>query len=233
MDLRGKVVAVTGGFGTLAIAVVRAVQGAGARVAAIDRVAAPVDPRMLNDAMLVGGVDLTSLDEARAALSKVASELGGLDALINVAGTFKWEMLEDGDLATWDLLYSVNLKTAVSTSKAAIPYLSKSKSGRIVNVGSAASSKGGAGMGAYAASKAGVARFTESLAEELEERGVTVNAVLPATMDTPTNRADMPKADFSRWVKPEAVANVVVFLLSEQARGVTGALIPVVAPTKT
>jgi len=83
-------------------------------------------------------------------------------------------------------------------------------------------------MGAYAASKAGVARFTESLAEELEDRGVTVNAVLPATMDTPMNRTDMPKADFSRWVKLEAVADVVVFLLSERARGVTGALIPVV-----
>jgi len=228
MDLQGKVVAVTGGFGTLASAVVRAALAAGARVAAIDRVAAPAGAGAPEGAMVLGDVDLTSLGAAESALSRVAAELGGLDALVNVAGTFKWEMIEDGDLATWDLLYSVNLKTAVAASKAALPFLAKSRSGRIVNVGSAASTKGGAGMGAYAASKSGVARLTESLAEELEDRGVTVNAVLPATMDTPANRADMPKADFSRWVKPESVANVVVFLLSERARAVTGALIPVV-----
>jgi len=100
--------------------------------------------------------------------------------------------------------------------------------GRIVNIGAgAAVARAAAGMGAYTASKAGVAKFTEALAEELKDRNITVNAVLPSTIDTPANRADMPKADFSRWVTPQAIADVIVFLLSEQARAVTGALIPV------
>jgi len=227
MNLQGTVVAVTGGFGSLGVAVVRAARAAGATVAAIDRAARPSGVESLTGAMLLDGVDLTSLAEAEIALSRVADRFGRLDALVNVAGAFRWEMIEGTGLDTWDLLYNVNLKTAVAASKAALPHLAKS-GGRIVNVGSATSSKGAAGMGAYAASKAGVARLTEALAEELEDRGVTVNAVLPATMDTPANRADMPSADFTRWVKPEAVASVVVFLLSKHARAVTGALIPVV-----
>jgi len=231
MNLQGTVVAVTGGFGSLGVAVVRAARAAGATVAAIDRAARPSGVESLTGAMLLDGVDLTSLAEAEIALSRVADRFGRLNALVNVAGAFRWEMIEGAGLDTWDLLYNVNLKTAVAASKAALPHLAKSGGGRIVNVGSATSSKGAAGMGAYAASKAGVARLTEALAEELEDRGVTVNAVLPATMDTAANRADMPDADFTRWVKPEAVASVVVFLLSEHARAVTGALIPVVGRT--
>ena len=228
MDLQGKVIAVTGGFGTLGAAVVGAAQAAGAKVAAIDRAPRPAPADALAGATLVDGIDLSSLADAEAAIARVVDQLGRLDALVNVAGTFRWEMMEGTPLDTWDLLYTVNLKTAVAASKAALPHLLKSGDGRIVNVGSATSGKGAAGMGAYAASKAGVARLTESLAEELEDRGVTVNAVLPATMDTAANRADMPNADFTRWVKPEAVATVIVFLLSKHARAVTGALIPVV-----
>jgi NAD(P)-dependent dehydrogenase (short-subunit alcohol dehydrogenase family) len=227
MDLGGRVVAVTGGFGSLGGAVVRAVHAAGGRVAAVDQAASPSAP-LPADALLVGGVDLTSFAAGVQALARVADRFGALDALVNVAGAFRWETMDDADLATWDLLYNVNLKTTVAATKAALPWLAKSGRGRIVNVGSAASVKGGTGMAAYAASKSGVARLTESLAEELEERGITVNAVMPATMDTPANRADMPKADFSRWVKTDAVADVVVFLLSDGARAVTGALVPVV-----
>ena len=87
--------------------------------------------------------------------------------------------------------------------------------------------KGGAGVGAYTAAKSGVMRFTEALAEELKARDITVNAVLPSILDTPPNRADMPKADFARWVKPQQLADVIVFLLSRQASPITGALIPV------
>ncbi|MDB5448342.1 MAG: short-chain dehydrogenase/reductase, partial [Phenylobacterium sp.] len=98
---------------------------------------------------------------------------------------------------------------------------------RIVNVGANGAVKAGAGMGAYAASKAGVHRLTEALAEELKADGVTVNAVLPSILDTPTNRADMPGADFDAWVKPEDLAAVILFLASEPARAMTGALVPV------
>ena len=228
MDLTGKVVAVTGGFGTLGTAVIGAARAAGAEVAALDNAARPSRADPFDGVMSVAGVDLTSLEQAENAFSRVVERFGRLDALVNVAGTFRWEMIEGTPLDSWDLLYDVNLKTAVAASKAALPHLVKSKGGRIVNIGSAASAKGGAGMGPYAASKAGVARFTESLAEELEERGITVNAVLPATMDTPANRADMPNADFSKWVKPQAVASVIVFLLTAESSAVTGALIPVV-----
>jgi NAD(P)-dependent dehydrogenase (short-subunit alcohol dehydrogenase family) len=214
-ELEGKVVAVTGGFGSLGTAVVKAAIAAGARVAAIDQAPAPTRPDALAGVMLLGGVDLTSLAEAQKAFARIVDELDRLDALVNIAGTFRWEPEEGTGLEAWDLLYNVNLKTAVAASKAAVPHLVKSGDGRIVNIGSASSAKGGTGMGAYSA-------------EELEDRGVLVNAVLPATMDTPANRADMPKADFTRWVKPEAVASVIVFLLSRHARAVTGALIPVV-----
>jgi NAD(P)-dependent dehydrogenase (short-subunit alcohol dehydrogenase family) len=100
--------------------------------------------------------------------------------------------------------------------------------GRIINIGAgAAAARAGAGMGAYTASKAGVQKLTESLADELRDRGITVNAVLPGTIDTPRNRSDMPDADFSRWVTPDAIAEVVVFLASDSAQAVTGAAIPV------
>jgi NAD(P)-dependent dehydrogenase (short-subunit alcohol dehydrogenase family) len=121
----------------------------------------------------------------------------------------------------------MNVETASNASRAAIPHLKRSGSGRIVNVGANAALKAGLGMAPYAASKAGVHALTQSLAEELKGDGVTVNAVLPSILDTPANRADMPKADFASWVAPEDLAAVILFLASEAARAVTGALIPV------
>ena len=122
----------------------------------------------------------------------------------------------------------MNLRTAVVCCKAALPALLERGAGCIVNIGAgAAAARAAAGMGAYTASKAGVQRLTESLAEEVKDRGVRVNAVLPGTIDTPRNRADMPDADVARWVAPEAIADVIVFLASDAARAVTGASIPV------
>ena len=97
----------------------------------------------------------------------------------------------------------------------------------IINIGAGAAAKAGAGMGAYTASKAGVQRLTESLSEETKDRGITVNAILPGTIDTPRNRADMPDADFTRWVAPASIAEVIVFLASDAAASITGAAIPV------
>ena len=225
MELQGKRIAVTGAFGALGAAMVQAAIAAGARVAAIDR--APVLTTGTAGVTAIGGVDLADANAAKAAIDNAARALGGLDGLVNIAGTFRWETLADGSADTWDLLYRVNLRTAVTASKAAIPHLVASGAGRIVNISAAGSVKAGAGMGAYAASKSGVARLTEALAEELKDRGITVNAVLPSTIDTAANRADMPKADFSRWVAPAQLAGVIVFLLSDRASAVTGALLPV------
>ena len=228
MNLARKAIAITGGFGQLGIAVVQAALAAGAKVAAIDLGPSPTDPIALGDALVLGGMDLAEPAAAARALETVAAKLGGLDALVNVAGMFRWQTLEQGNVETWDLLYRVNLRTAVSASRAALPLLLHAGSGRIVNVSAAAAAaKAATGMAAYAAAKAGVLKLTESLADELKDRGITVNAVLPSIIDTPANRADMPNADFSRWVTAGDVANVVLFLMSDEARAVTGALIPV------
>lgn len=225
MELQGKRIAITGAFGALGQAMVRSALDAGALVAAIDR--APTAPAGIDGASAIGGVDLGDADAARGAIDAAAHAIGGLDGLVNIAGTFRWETLADGSLDTWDLLYRINLRTALATSKAAITHLRAAGGGRIVNIGAGAASKAGAGMGAYAASKAGVARLTEALAEELKDDSITVNAVLPSIIDTAANRADMPKADFSRWVQPAQLAAVIVFLLSDRASAVTGALLPV------
>ena len=115
----------------------------------------------------------------------------------------------------------------MAPSQAALPPLLVRGSGRIVNVGAIGALKGATGMGAYAASKAGVMRFTEALADELKDRGITVNAVLPSIIDTGQNRRDMPDADVSRWVSPAQLAEVILFLLGPGAAAITGALIPV------
>lgn len=219
-------IAVTGAFGILGMAVAKHLAMGGASVAAIDR--AEHAPAGLAEAVnaVIGGADLANAKAASAALSQAADAMGGLDGLVNIAGGFRWETLADGDLETWDLLYTMNVKTAVAASKAALPHLLQSR-GAIVNVSAAATAKAGAGMGAYTASKSGVSRLTEALAEELKDKGVRVNAVLPTIIDTPQNRKDMSDADFSKWVSPGELADVIAFLLSNNARGITGALLPV------
>jgi NAD(P)-dependent dehydrogenase (short-subunit alcohol dehydrogenase family) len=229
--MQGRVVVVTGAFGALGRVVVEAAAARGASTAAIGTAAQPsaeVAGRFAPTTLVVGGIDLTSADQARAAMAAVKARFGRLDALVNVAGGFRWEKIEGGDPLSWQKMFAVNLTTTVNATQAALPYLLESGAGRVVNVGALAALKAGAGMGPYAASKAGVHRFTESLAEEFKGRGVTVNAVLPSIIDTPANRADMPDADFSRWVAPGDLAAAILFLASSEAGAITGALLPVV-----
>ena len=226
MNLSGKVIAVTGSDGALGSAVAAALGKYGARLVLLqhstgDAGAAPAG------ALRYGAVDLTREDAARSAMDRAAREAGRLDGLINVAGGFLWEKVAGGTLDSWETMYKLNLRTAVVSCQAALPHLVKSGSGRIVNVGAMGAIKAAAGMGAYAASKAGVAQLTEALADELKDRHITVNAILPSILDTPKNRLDMPQADFGRWVAPADAAEVIAFLVSDEARAVTGALIPV------
>jgi NAD(P)-dependent dehydrogenase (short-subunit alcohol dehydrogenase family) len=223
VDLSGKVVAITGAFGALGSAVAATLGGYGARVARLDHAPAPKGAPPLS----MGGIDLADEASASTAIARIATEAGRLDALVNIAGGFRFEKLDGGSLETWDAMYRSNLRTVIACCKAALPYLSKSAGGRIVNIGALAAAKAAAGMGAYAASKAGVAKLTESLADELKDRGITVNALLPSTLDTPRNRLDMPKADFARWVPLSAMGDTIAFLLSDSGGAVTGALIPV------
>lgn len=226
MSLKGKTIVVTGAFGVLGTAVVQALLAQGAAVAAVDRAEAPRDPATLGAASLHGGVDLGDAGAAKSAFDAIAKARGGLHGVVNIAGGFRWEKVPGGSLETWDAMYQMNLRTAVAACQAALAHLPDG--GRIVNIGANGAVKAGAGMGSYAASKSGVARLTEALAEELKDRGITVNALLPSILDTPANRKDMPDADFARWVQPAQLAAAIVFLLSDQADAITGALIPVV-----
>ena len=231
MTMQGKTIVVTGGFGALGSAVAEGAIRRGASVAALDYAsAAPAGlaQRLGPKALIVGGFDLSLPHAAQRAMSEVSARFGRIDALLNIAGGFVWEKFADAaNAGAWDQMFAINLKTALNASRAALPYLLESGEGRIVNVGAQAAVHAPEGMGAYAASKAAVLRLTESLADELKLRGVTVNAVLPSIIDTPANRADMPGADFSRWVSPADLAAVLLFLVSDEARAVTGALIPV------
>ncbi|WP_439133753.1 SDR family NAD(P)-dependent oxidoreductase [Pseudomaricurvus sp.] len=222
MSLKDKVIIVTGALGTLGRAVSSAAVAAGATVVCVD----VVDGQPAEGVNASPALDLGDAEATNAAFADIAKQYGRIDGLVNVAGGFAWETVDDGTIETWDRLYQMNVRTAVNASKAALAHI-PAGGGRIVSIGAAGAVKADMGLSAYAASKSGVARFTEALAEEVKARNITVNAVLPSIIDTQPNRDAMPDADVSAWVSPEALADVILFLLSSQAEAVTGALIPV------
>jgi NAD(P)-dependent dehydrogenase (short-subunit alcohol dehydrogenase family) len=221
-DLSGRVFAVTGASGNLGGAVAQALAGAGARRVLLDR-----RPHgEAGDDALRAAVDLTDPTAIGAALRSAAERFGRLDGLVATVGAYGGgPRADEPGWQPFEAMLTANFKTAVAACQAIAPHLTAG--GRIVTVGARPGVTAGKGVAAYAASKAALLRFTESLADELRDRGITVNAVMPSTIDTPQNRAAMPKADFSRLVPPGDVANVILFLLSDAARSVTGALIPV------
>ncbi len=210
--MQGKVLIITGALGALGKVVAEIAQSRGARVAGIDH--APSQVSATTERIEIGGVDLSDPAQAKTAVETAAKHFGKLDALINIAGGFAFESVGDGDIKTWQRMHALNVLTALNTSHAALPHLAASKAGRIVNIGAMGALQASSGMGPYAASKAGVHRLTEALASEWKGK-VTAN------------RADMPKADFSKWVTPQELTEVILFLASDAASGVTGALIPV------
>lgn len=215
-----KRVLVTGAGGVLGSAVCEYLQQRTIDVVGVDLSEAV--PSGCKD--FIGGVDLTDSVAAEAAFAK-AAEGGGIDGLANIAGGFSWVTIADGGPEIWEKMFRMNTLTALNACRAVLPHLKAGAS--IVNVGAAATMKAGAGMGAYTASKSGVARLTEALAEELKADGIRANAILPSIIDTPTNRKDMGDADAGKWVKPEELAAVVAFLLSDDASAITGASVPV------
>lgn len=223
--MTARTVVVTGAFGILGSAVAAAFAAQGDRVARVDY--APESGDSLPGGLDIGGVDLTDMSAAQSAVTDIVAKLGTVDVLVNAAGGFVWETLEDGGSATWQRMFAMNAVTCVNMTSAALPELKKASGARIVNIGAGSAIVAAAGMGGYAASKSAVHKLTESLAAELMDKDITVNAILPSMIDTPTNRADMPDADFSQWVQPAAIADVILYLASPAARGITGALIPV------
>lgn len=223
--MSGRSIIVTGGFGALGRVVAASFAAQGDKVARIDF--APAAPDAVPGGIDLPGIDLTDAAAVAKAIEQVAGQFGGVDVLVNIAGGFTWETLEGGSIASWERMFSMNVKSLATIAQAALPAIKASGAGRIINIGAGAAIQAAAGMGAYAASKAGVHRLTEALAAELEGSNVTVNAVLPSIIDTPANRADMPDADTSKWVKPQAIADTILFLASSAARSISGALIPV------
>ncbi|WP_027582344.1 3-oxoacyl-ACP reductase FabG [Bradyrhizobium sp. Ai1a-2] len=222
--MNGKVIVITGASGALGKVVVEEALARGARVAGVDHAPSSLSPT--SNRIEFGSVDLTDAAQAKKAIDAAATHFGRLDALINIAGGFAFETVADGDPATWQRMYALNVTTALNASRAAIPHLLASRAARIINIGALGALQAGAGMGAYAASKSGVHRLTEALAAEHKGK-ITVNAVLPSIIDTAANRSSMPKADVSRWVTPKELADVILFLASDAASTVTGALLPV------
>jgi NAD(P)-dependent dehydrogenase (short-subunit alcohol dehydrogenase family) len=220
------VILVTGAAGVLGQAVIATLVARGEAVAAVDL--APMIPAA-GQRVSVGGIDLADATAGAALIAQLTgtSGAGSLTGLVNVAGGFLWETVSEGGWASWERMYRINVQTAFEATRLALPALRASR-GAIVNVSAAATARAGAGMGAYTAAKSAVSRLTEALAAEELANGVRVNAVMPSVIDTPANRRDMPDADHSRWVTPTEIAEVVAFLLSPAASGVTGALVPVV-----
>lgn len=217
-----RVVVVTGASGNLGQAVVRAFAAAGDEVVRVDRSA-----RAAGSALHVA-VDLTDAADARRIADATLARFGRVDALCNLAGGFAMgEDVHATSDATWKRMWDLNVATMVNASHALVPAMLARGRGAIVNVGAFGALKGGAGMGAYAAAKSAVMRLTESMSAELRDRGIHVNAVLPTTLDTPQNREAMPQADPARWVALDDLAAVIVFLASDRARAIHGALVPV------
>ncbi|MDX9669397.1 MULTISPECIES: SDR family NAD(P)-dependent oxidoreductase [unclassified Pseudomonas] len=225
-SLSRRVVAITGALGNLGETLADMAAAQGADLVLIDQ--ATIGLPTSHNRLVLSGVDLASLADCQDVARQINRYFGRLDALVNGAGGYAWEPLLGGTIDAWDRLYTLNLRTALNASKTLLPLLLQSSAGRIVNIGASMAAKAGLGMGAYAASKSSVLRLTESLAEELKDMSITVNAVLPSILDTPQNREAMPDAEHQRWVTPAQLAAVILFLISEQASAVTGTGIPVI-----
>ena len=224
---------ITGATGALGQVVARQFQAAGATLALCAREDAPLHQQFADLALdpqhlLVGGVDLSQPDDCTRLAQAVEERFGRLDALVNTVGGFTaGPPVHETPLEAWDAMLTMNLRTAFLVSRAIVPLLIRSGGGAIVHVSGRAGLAGFAGGAGYCAAKAGVIRLTEALSEELKEHGINVNCVLPGTIDTPNNRAARPDADFSRWVAPESLGEVMMFLCSPAARAIHGAAIPV------
>ena len=216
-DFNGKRVVVTGAAGVLGCAVADAFHAANADVTGIDIVETRPTYRSIV-------ADLIDPDDAR----RAADEIGHIDILANIAGGFTMgESVAETTDETWDFMFNLNARTVLNMVRAVVPGMRDRGAGKIVNIGARAALRGTGAMGAYCASKSVVLRLTESLSDELKASGINVNCILPSIIDTPRNREDMPKANFSNWVTPDEIAGVVMFLASDAARAIHGASIPV------
>jgi NAD(P)-dependent dehydrogenase (short-subunit alcohol dehydrogenase family) len=231
-DFTGRVALVTGAGGNLGRAVAEAFRVSGAKTVLVDREAQrlrQIFPKLQgsSDHLLAGGTDLMAPGELDGVVAQAVEVFGRLDILVHTVGGFRaGQSLHQTPMETWDMLLDLNLRTSLVAARAVIPTMLAQGHGKIITIAARAALVGMANMAAYAASKAAVLRLTESLAAEVKHAGINVNCVLPGTLDTQQNRQERPDADFSKWVTPEAVACVILFLASDAARAVHGAAVP-------
>jgi NAD(P)-dependent dehydrogenase (short-subunit alcohol dehydrogenase family) len=231
MPADARCVLVTGAAGQLGRAVAAHFAARGDRLALLDRDGAALEAlaRELPGAeVLPLATDLLDAAAVAKAVAQAAGRFGGIDAAIHLAGGFTMgEAVHETTAATWRRMLDLNVNTMLHSAAAVVPVMRSRKRGAIVNVGAASALRGAANMGAYIASKSALMRLTESMSAELRDEGIRVNAVLPSIIDTPANRQSMPQADPRRWVAPDALAAVIGFLTSDDARAIHGACIPV------
>jgi NAD(P)-dependent dehydrogenase (short-subunit alcohol dehydrogenase family) len=232
-ELAGKVVIITGSVGNLGMATAIALQEAGAKTVLVDRSNERLREhyaKLVDSAnhLLTGGVDLVNPDSLAQVVNAALDRFGAVDALVNAVGGWRGgKPAHQTDLVDWDFLFEVNLRTTLLCCQAVIPQMLRQGHGKIVNVASRDGLAGSAGYSAYGASKSAVLRLTESMAAELKNSNINVNCIMPGTIDTPQNRKSIPNGDFSKWVQPAAIADAILFLISDAARAVNGALVPV------
>jgi len=232
-DFSDKVVVITGAAGNLGSAVVHAFEAQGASLALLDRKEGRLQeifPTIsgLRKHLLIGGIDMTSKESVDDAMSKAVAHHGHVDVLVNTVGGYRaGTLVHETPVETLEFLMDLNARTTLLSCQAAVPHMLNTGYGKIINIGARQGMKGLAKAGMYAMSKSAVLRLTEGLSAELKREGINVNAVLPGTIDTPANRKAMPDADHSRWVTPQAISEVILFLASDSASAVHGALIPV------
>jgi NAD(P)-dependent dehydrogenase (short-subunit alcohol dehydrogenase family) len=226
-----QVVMVTGAGGNLGSAVSKLFEAAGAHLVLVDRkmeiLRESLPDLVDSQSHYLDDVDVTNPEAVGKWVDETRRRFGRIDVLVNTVGTYRADgKPHETGLDTWDFLMMLNARTALVLARAVIPTMQEQEHGRIINISARAGLSGSANASAYSASKSALSRLTESLGEAYKHQGITANAVMPSTMDTPANREAMPDADFNRWVKPEDVAKVIAFLASIDAKIISGALIP-------
>jgi NAD(P)-dependent dehydrogenase (short-subunit alcohol dehydrogenase family) len=232
-DFANQVVVVTGATGNLGGAAAQRFAQAGARLALPDRSPDKL-PALFSDlansgnAYLATSVDITNADQVDAFVAETLARFGRIDVLVNTVGGYRaGTPPHETALDTWDFMLNLNARATFVINRAVVPTMLAQGRGKIINTAARSALSSGANEIAYSASKSAVARITESMAAAYKANGINVNAVLPGTIDTPQNRQAMPNANHDRWVTPEAIAEVVLFLASDAAVPIHGALIPV------
>jgi len=222
MRLDGKVVLIAGGSGALGQVIAPACVEAGSKVITVDR----HPPSIQRKGIVAMTGDVTDQADTRRLVTDVIQKAGRLDVLINLVGGFAEGRVQDTDATVWQRMLTMNLTSGFLLSRAVLPAMTQQRAGRILHIAAKAAIEPFPGAGAYIVAKSGLVALIRTLALELIGSGVTVNGVLPSTIDTPSNRKSMPDADPSKWVKPESIADLLLFLASEEASQINGSLIP-------